>query len=685
MLEGPIHIPFQTIISHSNFIRLLDAFRSIYTHKMQYEPLDKTKNEIRVLEFLDLPSPVPTEDTIRCSIKNVSLQSSLDSRPHQKDPQKRKFPIAWDKFTKSVDLRDSALEQTTLDAAIHAGLHRRFPQCDGSRYEWGDFEALSYAWGNTRETKTIYVDGVFKSVPRNLEEALRALRDLEETFSGMCYWVDSLCIDQENIEERNEQVKRMKEIYSQARAVIVWLGQEEEMDRVADQMMRELCHGAGNTPQPPSSFLLNEWPALFAFAQKPYWNRCWIIQELAMNHNSTLFLCGGFKLTRKMIQMGAGWSLASFELSGNGNEQLGLKLQLSPCDMAERMGHLIDLTPENDIGINLNSLLDLVRRADATDERDKIYSILGLLRPAISAGVIPNYTLSLQQVYTNFMESVINASKRLDDIPFRDISAEQGWPSWIPDWRMPFQRHYIQFLIILQASRDIPAQFRLIEEGKDRAYLVCSGFEIDTVDAITAEPPLDSHATRSSNVSERYSGRILKAIQETFCMGYSAIRTELLPEVPWNLSGDTSDNMLSSSSWRELFHSSYFERWDKFRRYNETFCIGGQKLRTFFAQSDEQSVDIASTLHYMRSALLSLHHRVLITTGKGQSWWAPVEVRRGDVIVILDGCASPVVLRPYDDGNYQFIGECYTYGPMNGVIPDQQQNGRVSEQEFILC
>jgi hypothetical protein len=267
---------------------------------MQYKPLDKAKNEIRVLRFLGLSSPVSTKDFIQCSIENVPLGGSPHFQSHHGYPHNQKCPMVWDVFTKCVDLRDSTLEQTTLDRATNLGLVQNHNQHSDSRYIWGDFEALSYTWGDQGDARSIFVNEIRRDVSGNLEEALRALRDLQETRLGMCYWVDSLCIDQKNVEERNEQVKRMKEIYSRARAVIVWLGQEEKKDRNAVQTMRHLCRNpyVDNTLQLPRDLLLDGWPALYAFMQKPYWNRSWIIQELAMNHNSTLILCGRFKLTR---------------------------------------------------------------------------------------------------------------------------------------------------------------------------------------------------------------------------------------------------------------------------------------------------------------------------------------------------------------------------------------------------
>ncbi|PSN58621.1 HET-domain-containing protein, partial [Corynespora cassiicola Philippines] len=209
---------------------------------MKYQPLDKKKNEIRVLRFLDVPGPVFREGLIQCCIENVSLDCS----------------------------------------ATYLGLSKNHSQPGTFRYPWGDFEALSYTWSQEGDIREILINGNRREVSKNLEGALRALRELKETHSGMRYWVDSLCIDQGNIWERNEQVKRMREIYSKARAVIVWLGQEEGTDRNAVQTMRHLCRNPC-VEEPlwlPGNLQLEGWYALCAFMQKPYWNRSWIIQEL---------------------------------------------------------------------------------------------------------------------------------------------------------------------------------------------------------------------------------------------------------------------------------------------------------------------------------------------------------------------------------------------------------------------
>jgi len=63
-----------------------------------------------------------------------------------------------------------------------------------------------------------------------MESALRELRGLPETRLGMQCWVDILCVDQSNGEERNHQVKLTKDIYTKACAAVAWLGGEVSTD-----------------------------------------------------------------------------------------------------------------------------------------------------------------------------------------------------------------------------------------------------------------------------------------------------------------------------------------------------------------------------------------------------------------------------------------------------------------------
>jgi hypothetical protein len=88
------------------------------------------------------------------------------------------------------------------------------------------FEALSYAWGEPRDEGIIIVNGMNVSIRRNLLHGLQHLRHPGESSSleKRVLWVDAICIDQQNVSERNHQVSQMGEIYRNAQRVVIWLG-----------------------------------------------------------------------------------------------------------------------------------------------------------------------------------------------------------------------------------------------------------------------------------------------------------------------------------------------------------------------------------------------------------------------------------------------------------------------------
>lgn len=651
---------------------------------MQYKPLDKTKNEIRVLSFLDPFRPISAEDSIECTLENVPLEDgSFYSQLDQSCTPTQKYPIVWDRFTKCVDLRDATLEKLTLRKALYVGSNQAHNQPASSRFAWGDFEALSYTWGDLNDEKSIIVNGMHKNVRKNLEAAMRALRDLPETRLGMRYWVDSLCINQEDERERNEQVKRMRDIYGRARAIIVWLGEDGDNDGIAVRTMRHLCWNPclENPLQLPVDLLLDGWPALFAFAQKPYWNRAWIIQELAMNHNSTLILCGKHKLTRRMLRLGALYIQTFLQASEDQSYESSQDLDLDPAAWykADRMRRLVNLTFNPNFEGTLSPLLGLVRQADATNKRDKVYSILGLLDPVISVDIVPDYSLSVQQVYTEFMISVIKNTGNLDEIVYGGIPDLEGWSSWVPDWRLPFDRNHTQYLGSRQINKTSTPQIRFRDKGDKGSLLVCSGVQVDTVDSMTAEPSTPCLPTKPRHALDRYSGQTSKALQQTLLMHHPGATEEVLLEIPWE------EEYGQTTKWHELSQSSYFRKFHEFRECNKDFRIGGKTLRSFFPRYAGKAVNIETILACLRLTVLSLDRRALITTETGYLGLAPITVCPGDVVTMLFGCKCPVVLRPCRGNMYRVVGECYIHELMDGEILTQERDGQVSRREFVLC
>jgi hypothetical protein len=91
-------------------------------------------------------------------------------------------------------------------------------------------EALSYTWGSTTPAKTICIHdepGKVLAVSPNLYDALVGLRQTDRSVSGSrILWIDQLCINQQDNEEKSKQVRLMGAIYSKSLRVIIWLSKE---------------------------------------------------------------------------------------------------------------------------------------------------------------------------------------------------------------------------------------------------------------------------------------------------------------------------------------------------------------------------------------------------------------------------------------------------------------------------
>ncbi|RAQ98848.1 heterokaryon incompatibility [Stemphylium lycopersici] len=97
------------------------------------------------------------------------------------------------------------------------------------------FTALSYVWGDATSPCEIICNGHTKSITRNL---WGVLSQLQKQWFNCLLWVDAICINQEDKEEKSFQVAMMRDIYRRAAKVIFWLGQQERYDEEAINLMR---------------------------------------------------------------------------------------------------------------------------------------------------------------------------------------------------------------------------------------------------------------------------------------------------------------------------------------------------------------------------------------------------------------------------------------------------------------
>lgn len=133
------------------------------------------------------------------------------------------------------------------------------------------YEALSYVWGSEDKPESITVKDQVLHITRNLYIALLRLQD---HLCSRVIWIDAICIDQKNKEEKADQIPLIAEIYAKARRVLVWLGEAENNSDRALEEIRLTAEGVTTHP-------LNAKPseqAISKLLQRPWFRRIWVRQ-----------------------------------------------------------------------------------------------------------------------------------------------------------------------------------------------------------------------------------------------------------------------------------------------------------------------------------------------------------------------------------------------------------------------
>ena len=116
------------------------------------------------------------------------------------------------------------------------------------------YEALSYVWGSPSVREHIILSEKRLSITENLASALRNLRYESE---ARVLWVDAICINQADIDERSQQVSNMVFIYQQAHRVLVYVGERtEDSDLALDttEKLGRVTSTTDNEPQQDKEF-----------------------------------------------------------------------------------------------------------------------------------------------------------------------------------------------------------------------------------------------------------------------------------------------------------------------------------------------------------------------------------------------------------------------------------------------
>lgn len=153
------------------------------------------------------------------------------------------------------------------------------------------YGALSYRWVHRNLTHTILVNGHRHHVTENL---FHALGDVRQHQHQDLLWVDAICINQSDVDERSRQVQLMGEISARASTAYAYLGPGTEQSELAFdalEMLGDSDTGDDNNAYPER--LVNNWKqyhrAFESLIRSDYFTRTWIVPEFIIPQWLLLF------------------------------------------------------------------------------------------------------------------------------------------------------------------------------------------------------------------------------------------------------------------------------------------------------------------------------------------------------------------------------------------------------------
>ena len=601
--------------------------------------------------------------------------------------------------------------------------------------------ALSYTWQNpTHEDddldsptkEVIEVNGSHLSIPIGLYTALSYLKG----WGSQLLWIDAVCVNQEDLREREDQVMLMRSIYKQAQTVLVWLGPESDSSNQAMALLRDIAQKSSDKNglrwllqlgENPS--YLKPWEALASFFRRKWWRRAWAIQEFVLAQEIEI-ACGEQtlsceELSRAYQLLFEGWS----RLFPNMQKK---NIRLNARNM-EPLQNLLSMRDQlqNGCTISLLECLFRTREALASDTRDNIFSKLGLVETSAAAiAPRPNYHQSSGEVQVELVKNFLKREQDLYIICLAGVQAKQHQsPSWLPDWgpagvrpfyplRCSWGRGSLDWPTYKAAGATIPS-VKLCSEIK----IECEGVLFDEIDGFSGDPWGNSEDQRlvrqSKSENCRYTTQetAFTALWRTVVAntnrwgepsqapkGFGLLFGQRCRECDVLLSDfgapalELSDRVKVSHTDFVVMHrkgaSNFEKRWQAMRMLQ----IGRFMLRRLVqyslaelaATSSESTTPLREGIHlhplwaaFEHSMGQIFYHRRLFTTVKGYLGVGPQLLRDGDNICILLGCSVPVILRSAGQG-YSVIGECYIDGIMDGEVMGSLRAGDAQLRSFAL-
>lgn len=622
-------------------------------HQFQYQPLNSTEKEIRLLE--------------------------IDSNQDASRPLELKL---W-----HIKLGDSP-EYWTLS------------------YTWGaPFDGLSPEWDDPNSKHLVKINGKDFHVRWNLDAALRRLAQ----YGIPALWVDAICIDQSNTAEKNHQIQNMRNIYTHARATFAWLGPESHDSRMETDAISHLMNSWDERPDHLKSYdgdpqYLQEYWSLVRcdlgyenalqdlrdVAQllgRNWFRRVWIIQEVVLSRMVVLhwgehglatwdWLESVVFLLRQHCRLGIVFSCPDLWKAQPLLCQSLMDVQKSASFFC-RTSDLRRYFQQNITGYAL-LVLDAMLPFEASNPSDRIYGGLGMMRESMDITV--DYNLTTAEVFKTATRKLLEVGCDFSILALWKPSTKENFPSWAVDFEggpgfnaLGSHRRLDSGIRLYEAGGKLPSRFQF----EDDSTLEVWGLPIGVVNFI-GDPAAVYRLLPAEGMIE--NGQL---ITPDGCLNFKSLQESWM--------GAWIDQLKSLGTPENLWQENYI--WTKepiCHAFAHTVCANIVKaLNSDNASRIQPSFDFtAEDLRFLASTTLTdiLYGRTFAATSLWHFCLVPSDTVVGDVVFVATGAETPWILRPVEQGRYRFRGFAYVHGFMDGKVLElgKTAEGGFQDIPFII-
>lgn len=614
------------------------------------------------------------------------------------------------------------------------GIHRPCPEKSeiNCRIFWtslkspDEFKALSYTWGEPAFTQEITINGEPFLVTESLETALLHLRRPSEPLT---LWIDQLCIDQSNDEEKAEQVRNMSHIYRAAEEVLVWLGPAvNHSDNFMDvwktvgaraeywdmlnkytqdsfpNLQRILNRIDPNDPKTIEftrmvqgvmpMFTLDVLEGLVAWYQRPWFKRVWVLQEFSLADRVS-FVWGKKRVTADQAHNAHHIltnGIAHSEYIWSEKEQpraFALMQTHDPTQAFFKIRHHRKLHDAGERhGDNLCDLFHISfadNRLESTLPCDAIYGLLGMAEDAAQLAIPVDYTLKdrTKLVYARTARAIIK-NKTLEILALaQHPKFEDSIPSWVPDWTTPLEKSFAyqprrDDMPFFSASKEEPLE---LIDTENELMLGLKGYQVDEIEEVAGiweGAPDVAGIAHEAHITFLAQVRLLcrlSAYKAKNIYASHARRKEGLWRIPIGdiEEGPMSTTFRATSEFKEA-HDIFLGNMEFLEQYKpmpeHEFRAKKEGRTPLYAREEPTKY---------RSCMARMKNKRPFMTKDGYVGLGPRYMRPGDIVAVFCGAILPYILRPTGGGLFYFIGECYCDGIMDGEIVEKRE-----KEEFYL-